>query len=176
MRGELDLEGAFEAFTERVLSLAEVQETHAAHSATGSNSGGTSKSNSHGSSNVGEANNKANSSISNSGIAPHSSEGIPGAKNDNRSMVEPASSTVSAPEGLSRPVRDEGGAAAGGRGPVFSVGEVDAITRFVARGLYRNFTLYRMCFEQEVKTCSEVRQVQVETPLEQPPLLDAEPV
>lgn len=58
-------------------------------------------------------------------------------------------------------------------GSVFSVGDVDAITRFVARGLYRNFTLYRMCFQHEEKCCREMRQVQVETPLDLPPLNEA---
>ncbi|CAM9545651.1 unnamed protein product [Hapterophycus canaliculatus] len=52
----------------------------------------------------------------------------------------------------------------------FSVGDVGAITKFVAQGFYRNFKLYRMCFQHEQRCCRETRQVQVETPLEIPPL------
>lgn len=68
-----------------------------------------------------------------------------------------------------------GDAAEGGGGAVFSVGDIDAITRFVARGLYRHFSLYRTCFEQEGRSCRESRQIQVETPLQLLPLEEAEP-
>lgn len=138
VRGELDLEGAFEAFTERVLSLGEVPEADAV------GRGGTS-------SDASEANNTA--------------EGMPRESRNSKEMGS---------KGLSRASGGEEGAV-GERGLVFSVGEVDAITRFVARGLYRNFRLYRMCFEREPKVCKEIRHVQVETPLEHPPLLEAEP-
>ena len=69
-----------------------------------------------------------------------------------------------------------GGGGSAGAGPVFSVGDVAAITLFVARGLYRNFGLYRMCFERPAKHRTDIREVQVETPLEPPPLHEAEPI
>ena len=148
MRGELDLDGAFEAFTERVLSLAEVPE------AGPSCGGGGSNGNSTGSD------------------VPSSADGDEVA---GRTETEGADRTGLSPGG-------EGincGSGLGGDGdvggPVFSVGDIDAITRFVARGLYRNFSLYRMCFQQEERCCREFRQVQVETPLRLTPLQEAEP-
>lgn len=71
--------------------------------------------------------------------------------------------------------RDGGGERNGsGATSLFSVGDVAVITEFVARGLYRNFTLYRMCFQENANYCEETRIVQVETPLAPPPLRLAE--
>lgn len=58
--------------------------------------------------------------------------------------------------------------------PLLSVGDVCAVTQFVARGLYRNFALYRMCFQQKATCSRECRVLQVETPLAPQPLKDAE--
>lgn len=150
VRGEMDLDGAFEAFTERVLSLAEVPETTT--SIAGGDSGG---SNIH--------SNEANNRSRTGGLAADSK--APGTEQN-----EAANTTASSIPPNRHGVGDNGGE----RGAVFSVGDIGAITRFVARGLYRNFTLYRMCFEQEARSCREVRHVQVETPLELPPLQEAE--
>lgn len=157
MRGELDLDGAFEAFTERVLSLAEVPEA-----GPGCSSGGADKSS-----------NNASSSVP----SPVDGESAAG-----RTDTEGAGATGSSPEEEGVSGGDGGGGDSGGSGgaedaggAVFSVGDIDAITRFVARGLYRNFSLYRMCFKQEERCCREYRQVQVETPLRLMPLQEAEP-
>lgn len=153
VRGELDLDGAFEAFTERVLSLAEVPE---AGPSCGSSGGG-----------------------SNIGSVPSPVDGGPGAS---RTKAEGTGPAGSSPERENANGGGGGGDAGGGGdvgegggGAVFCVGDIDAITRFVARGLYRHFSLYRMCFKQEERCCREFRQVQVETPLRLMPLQEAEP-
>lgn len=151
VRGEMDLDGAFEAFTERVLSLAEVPET------TSSIAGGDSDG-----SNIRNGND-ANNRSRTGGLVPDNK--APGTE-----QTEAANTTASS----TTPNRHGVGGDGGGGGAVFSVGDIGAITRFVARGLYRNFTLYRMCFKQEARSCREVRHVQVETPLELSPLQEAE--
>lgn len=86
---------------------------------------------------------------------------------ENGAAVEmPASSQVKPKSNPS-----DGGSAIG---PLFSVGDVAAITQFAARGLYRNFALYRMCFLQKAKHCKESRVLQVQTPLALEPLQNAE--
>lgn len=150
VRGELDLDGAFEAFTERLLSLAEVPETGPSCGAGAGGSG-------------------ACSSVANP---------VDGGSGACRPEMEGAAPAGSSPEGEGvggGGGGDGDGGEGGGSGAAFSVGDIGAITRFVARGLYRNFSLFRMCFEQEARCCREFRQVQVETPLELPPLQEAEP-
>lgn len=158
MRGELDLDGAFEAFTERVLSLAEVPET-------GPGCGG---------SGGGGSGNTSSGNTSNSAPGPVVGGGHGESSNTETGGAGPAGSS---PEGDRDGVGGGGGDVGEGAGgaAVFSVGDIDAITRFVARGLYRNFSLYRLCFKQEARCCREFRQVQVETPLKMLPLYEAEP-
>eukprot|EP00903_Cladosiphon_okamuranus_P011451 g10787.t1 len=159
VRGELDLDGAFEAFTERVLSLAEVKETGPSCRSGGEGGGGGGGSN-------------------DTGSVPSPVERDSDA---NRTEIEGTGHTGSLPEGegATGGGGDAGGGGGGdvgqrGGGAVFSVGDIDAITRFVARGLYRNFSLYRMCFKEEERCCREFRQVQVETPLRLNPLQEAD--
>ena len=57
-----------------------------------------------------------------------------------------------------------------GESPRFSVREIVNITDFVARGLFRNFALYRMYFKQPARRSQAVKNVRVETPLAPPPL------
>lgn len=150
VRGELDLDGAFEAFTEQVLSLAEVPET---------GPGGGAVSGPRGSNNT-------------SSNVPSA---VDGGSRASRIEIEGTGPTGSSPEqGLVSGGSGGGGVCQGAGGVVFSVGDIDAITRFVARGLYRNFSLYRMCFKQEARCCREFRQIQVETPLRLLPLHEAE--
>lgn len=104
-----------------------------------------------------------------------SSGGSSRAGNSGGAGVSALSSTEGAVSGQGGKA-EAGGAEAAMVGPVFSVGDVSVITRFVARGLYRNFALYRVCFEQEARTRTEVWHVQVETPLEPPPLREAETI
>ena len=56
----------------------------------------------------------------------------------------------------------------------FSVREIVNITDFVARGLFRNFALYRMYFKQPARRSQAVRSVCEETPLAPPPLRESE--
>ena len=60
-----------------------------------------------------------------------------------------------------------------GESALFSVREVVNITNFVARGLFRNFALYRMYFKQPARRSQAVRSVRVETPLAPPPLRES---
>lgn len=162
VKGELNLEEAFQAFTKRVLSLAVVPE-------------------------------EAESDDNNTAAARSTPPG--GFQADLEGSCSPqdrqCSSTVAASVGENRkrsaesgPGRDElatmepsseVGRHQAERAPVFSVADVRSITQFVARGLYRNFSLYRMCFEHDTKVCTEVRHVKVETPLSPPRLTEAEP-
>ena len=61
-----------------------------------------------------------------------------------------------------------------GESPLFSVRKVVNITDCVARGLFRNFALYRMYFKQPARRSQAVRSVRVETPLAPPPLRESE--
>ena len=56
----------------------------------------------------------------------------------------------------------------------FSMREIVNITDFVARGLFRNFALYRMYFKQPARRSQAVRNVRVETPVAPPPLRESE--
>eukprot|EP00752_Nemacystus_decipiens_P018680 g16745.t1 len=150
VRGELDLDGAFDAFTERVLSLAEVPEAGPSCAGASGGAGG----------NGGNNTGSSAASPTDEGSAVEHTE------------TEGGGPAASSPGGAGV---HRSGSGSGGDDAVFSVGDIDAITRFVARGLYRNFSLYRMCFKREERCCREFRQVQVETPLRLTPLQEAEP-
>lgn len=192
MQGDLNLDEAFQAFTERVLSLAVVPENdeHKAPAVAGkgchdSGSGG--------------GDDSLDPNGGTAGVIKKERKGIPAAAKrtvivDSAEKDKPSGALTSARgsvahggnnEDASPRSREDGDTSIGSadgkdvpaeKGPVFSVGNVAAITQFVARGFYRNFALYRMCFEEEPRFCRESRHVQVETPLPPPPLHEAESV
>lgn len=171
VKGELDLDGAFQAFTERVLSLAVAPEEKQANSPE-----------------------KQEAQPEEGQLSCGGSEGEPvtpamaarptsrGKQADGGALIKGGVEPLpgNSAEGHVSFREDDGGGqetagvAATAVEPVFSVADVAAITQFVARGLYRNFALYRLCFQRDAAYRTEVRNVQVETPLVPPPLREAE--
>lgn len=213
VRGELNLDEAFQVFTERVLSLAVEAENDepaavpvagageercrdGGDGVGGSGSGGgndsiadpTARSVAGATKKDGKGAPASKKPVVDGSTGKDKVSGAPGSARSARGSAghggvdkEDASATPRAPpeDGTTTESRADGSSpkdALAKKGPVFSVGNVAAITQFVARGLYRNFALYRMCFEEEPRFCRESRHVQVETPLPPPPLHEAEPV
>lgn len=192
MRGDLNLDEAFQAFTERVLSLAVVPENDEHKAPTvagkgyhdsGSGGGDDSLDPTSGAAGVTKKERRGAPAAAKRTVVVDSAEkdkpsgALPSARGsvahggDNEDATprsrESGDISISSVDGKDVPAE---------KGPMFSVGHVAAITQFVARGFYRNFALYRMCFEEEPRFCSESRHVQVETPLPPPPLYEAAPV
>lgn len=199
MRGELDIDASFQDFTERVLSLAGDTDTALRNHRSPGNKppateltpGACSNGDVETGGETGGGSPPAAVTRRASGNPPRSNAGsrpkelvvdpnkTAGGKGD--ASVSPGggdSGGGQTGDGGGNIKGGSGGIGGGGggveAGPVFSVGDVAAITLFVARGMYRNFALHRKCFEQEAEYCTEVRYVQVETPLEPPPLHEGE--
>ena len=183
VRGELDFNEAYQVFTDWVLSLSEAtapQETAQRHPTT---AGGIRPSQ-EGASTGGDDGQTPPASCAASITKRTLDSSNKVAKQEaltekpnKESECWPGRIDADAPNAGAESIADPRGRKDGnrsGESPLFSVREVVNITDFVARGLFRNFALYRMYFKQPARRSQAVRSVRVETPLAPPPLRESE--